>query len=103
MLLLLVLSAVLLFTLGENIMFFIPSTIAVIVLFLCRVTRMRLWLVLGIGVILLHAISFLFALAMALTIGAFALVLTLAFLDTLLVLPLADLYVTSNIKSNKIK
>lgn len=92
--LLFVLSAALLFALGENIMFFIPFAVSVIVMLLYRVTRLKLWLVVGVGIILLHAFSFLYALAMALTIGAYAVVLMLAFLDTLALLPLVDLYIT---------
>ena len=46
--------------------------------------------------ILLHAYSFLYALAMALTIGAFGAVAMLAFLDVMLLIPMADIYVTSS-------
>lgn len=94
LILLFVLSAVLLFALGENIMFFIPFAVSVMAMLLYRATHMKFWLVMGVGVILLHAFSFLYALAMALTIGAYAAVLMLAFLDTLVLLPLVDLYLT---------
>jgi hypothetical protein len=46
-------------------------------------------------VILLHAFSFLFALSMALTIGAFGAVMMLAFLDFMVLIPMADLYLIS--------
>ena len=94
LLLLFVLSAVLLFALGENIMFFIPLAVSVLAMLLYRITHLELWLLLAVGVVLLYAFSFLYALAMALTIGAYAVVLMLAFLDTLVLLPLVDLYLT---------
>lgn len=49
---------------------------------------------LAIALILLHAFSFLYALAMALTIGALGAVLMLAVLDVLVVVPLVDMYIT---------
>jgi hypothetical protein len=59
---------------------------------LYRTTHLKVWLVLGIGIVLLHTLSFLYALSMALTIGAYGVVLMLAFLDVLAIIPLADLY-----------
>ena len=55
-------------------------------------------MVLAIGVILLHAFSFYFALAMALTIGAYGAVAMLAFFDMMVLIPLADLYMISTTK-----
>jgi hypothetical protein len=43
-------------------------------------------------VILLHAFSFLYALSMALTIGALGAVAMIAFLDMMVLIPLCDLY-----------
>ena len=86
------LSLVLVFTLGENLMFFIPLAVATLSMVLWHVTSMKFWLLAGIVIILLHALSFLFALAMALTIGAFGVVLMLAFLDLMVLVPMADLY-----------
>ena len=93
--LLFVLSAALLFALGENLMFFIPLTCAVVAVILYHLTNLKLWLPVAIFVILLHAFSFLFALSMALTIGAFGAVMMLAFLDFMVLIPLADLYFIS--------
>ena len=90
--LMLLLSAVLVFTLGENLMFLIPLACASSALILWHVTGLRLWLVIAVGVILLHAFSFLYALAMALTIGAFGAVAMLSFLDMMVLIPLSDLY-----------
>lgn len=87
-----VLSAVLLFTLGENLMFLIPLTFATGAMILYRATSMKLWIPCAIALILLHAFSFLYALAMALTIGAFGAVAMLAFCDLMVLIPLADLY-----------
>lgn len=86
------LSAVLLFTLVENLMFFIPLTVATAAMILYRTTSMKFWLLCAIFIILLHALSFLHALAMALTIGAFGAVAMLAFCDLMVLIPLADLY-----------
>ena len=86
------LSLVLVFTLGENLMFFIPLAVATLSIVLWHVTSMKFWLLAGIVIILLHALSFLFALAMALTIGAFGVVLMIAFLDLMVLVPMADLY-----------
>jgi hypothetical protein len=95
LLLLFVLSAALVFTLGENLMFFIPLVFSTLAIVLWHVTNMKVWLLAGIVLILLHAFSFLFALAMALTIGAFGAVAMLAFLDIMVLIPLADLYISA--------
>lgn len=92
------LSAVLLFALGENLMFFVPLAFASAGLILYRLTSLRLWLLLAIGLILLHAFSFLYALAMALTIGAFGAVAMLAFCDIMVLIPMADLYLLDQSK-----
>ena len=86
------LSAVLLIALGENLMFLVPLCFATGGLWLWRLTRCRFMLVLAIGAILLHACSFLYALVMALTIGAYGAVAMLAFCDFMVLIPLADLY-----------
>ena len=90
------LSAVLLFALGENLMFFIPLAFASAALILYRITSLKLWILCAVALILLHALSFLYALAMALTIGAFGAVAMLAFFDIMVLIPLADLYLSSN-------
>lgn len=90
--LMLILSAVLVGALGENLMFFVPLTFATGGLIFWRLTGWRFWLVASIALILLHAFSFLYALAMALTIGAYGAVAMLAFCDFMVLIPLADLY-----------
>ncbi len=87
-----VLCVALLFTIGENLMFFVPLTFATIAMILFRVTGWKVWNVAAVALILLHAFSFLYALAMALTIGAFGAVAMLAFLDLMVLIPLADFY-----------
>ncbi len=87
-----ILSAVLLVALGENLMFIVPLCFATGGLILWRLTGLRVWLLASIVVILLHALSFLYALAMALTIGAYGAVAMLAFCDFMVLIPLADLY-----------
>ena len=98
LLLMLVLSAALVFTLGENLMFFIPLAFATAAMILYRLTSLKLWLLAAIALILIHAFSFLHALAMALTIGAFGAVAMLAFFDIMLLIPMADMYLTSHKK-----
>ena len=93
-----VLSAVLLFTLGENLMFFIPLAFGTAALILYRLTSLKVWLLAAISLILLHALSFLYALAMALTIGALGAVAMLAFFDIMVLVPMADMYLSSNTK-----
>lgn len=92
------LSAVLLFALGENLMFFIPLAFASAALILYRITSLKVWILCAVALILLHALSFLYALAMALTIGAFGAVAMLAFFDIMVLIPLEDLYLSSNKK-----
>lgn len=90
--LLLVLSAVLLIALGENMMFLIPLTFVSVAMILYHMTNLRVWLVVAIGLILLHVFSFYYALAMALTIGALGAVLMLSFFALMVIVPLADIY-----------
>ena len=90
--LLFILSAVLLFVLGENLMFFIPLTCAAVAMIMCHITGLKFWLPAALFVILLHAFSFLYALSMALTIGAVGAVTMLAFLDFMVLIPMADIY-----------
>ena len=87
-----ILSVALLIALGENLMFFVPLCFAAAGVLLWRLTGLKVWLLASIVAILLHALSFLYALAMALTIGAFGAVAMLAFCDFMVLIPLADLY-----------
>lgn len=87
-----VLSAALLIALGENLMFMVPLAFATTGLLLYKLTSMRFWMLVAIFATLLHAFSFLQALTMALTIGAFGAVLMLTFIDLMMLIPLADLY-----------
>ena len=87
-------SALLLIFINENLMFFIPLCIATASIVLYRITKQKIFILAAIALILLHATSFLHALAMALTIGAFGAVLMLALLDILVMIPLVDIYLT---------
>ena len=93
-----ILAVALLIALGENMMFFIPFAFTVIAMVLYHLTGLKVWLPVAIFAILLHVFSFYFALSMALTIGAFGAVMMLAFLDIMVMIPLADLYLLSNKK-----
>lgn len=90
--LMLVLSLALVLALGENLMFLIPLAFATFAMILYHLTSLRIWLPGAIALILLHAFSFFFALAMALTIGALGAVMMLVFLDFMVLIPLGDLY-----------
>ena len=90
--LLFVLTLVLLFAIGENLMFIIPLMFATAAMALYHATSLKVWLVIAVGMILLHAYSFYFALAMALTIGAYGAVAMLFFFDIMVLIPFADLY-----------
>ena len=90
--LLLILSVALLLAIGETLMFIIPLCCATVAMALYHLTNLRIWLPIAIVMILLHAFSFYYALAMALTIGALGAVMMLAFFDIMVIIPLADLY-----------
>lgn len=92
------LSIVLLFAIGENLMFFIPLFCATSAMILYHLTSWKFWMPIAMVMILLHAFSFLYALAMALTIGAFGAVMMLALLDFMVLIPLSDLYLMPNKK-----
>ena len=87
-----VLSLALLLAIGENLMVFIPLVCASVAMMLYRLLPVRVWLLAAMVLILLHAFSFLYALSMALTIGALGAVMMIAFIDIMLLIPLADLY-----------
>lgn len=87
-----ILSLALLLSIGENLMFFIPLVCASVAMVLYRLLPVRVWLLAAMVLILLHAFSFLYALSMALTIGALGAVMMIAFIDIMLLIPLADLY-----------
>lgn len=94
LLILMILSLVLLLAINENLMFLIPLFAATMALLLHRLTSLRCWYLIAIAFILLHSLSFLYALAMALTIGAFGAVLMLAYLHVKVILALTDLYIS---------
>lgn len=94
LLILMILSLALLLAINENLMFLIPLFAATMALLLHRLTSLRCWYLIAIAFILLHSFSFLYALAMALTIGAFGAVLMLAFLHVKVILALTDLYIS---------
>ena len=73
-------------------MFLIPLACATAGMLLYHLTNLRVWLLAAIVLILLHAFSFYYALAMALTIGALGAVMMLAFIDIMILIPLADIY-----------
>ena len=81
-------------TLGENMMFFISACIGTITLFLWKTTSSRIFPLVGMVILLLHAFSFVYVLAMGLTIGALGIVLLIAFYNLIVIIPLANGYLT---------
>ena len=77
---------------GENMMFLIPLAFTTIAMVLYHLTNIRAWLLIGIVLMLLHALSFYFVLSMTLTIGALGIVMMLSFFVVMLIVSMADLY-----------
>lgn len=89
-----IMSIILLIAIGENLMFLIPLGFATLALMLWHISGVKIFLPAAIFCILLHSYSFLYALSMALTIGAFGAVAMFAFWDIVIVISLSDLYLT---------
>ena len=96
---LMMLSFIALIIAGENMMFFIPLCIGTLSMMLWQATSSRIFPLLGVCLILLHAFSFVYIIAMALTIGALGLVLLVAFCHLIVVIPLARLYLADKASS----
>ena len=96
---LMLLSFIALIIAGENMMFFIPLCIGTLSVMLWQATSSRIFPLLGVCLILLHAFSFVYIIAMALTIGALGLVLLVAFCHFIVVIPLAKLYLADKASS----
>ena len=96
---LMLLSFIALIIAGENMMFFIPLCIGTLSIMLWQATSSRIFPLLGVCLILLHAFSFVYIIAMALTIGALGLVLLVAFCHLIVVIPLAKLYLADKASS----
>ena len=87
-------SLLALFIVGENMMFFLPLCIGTLTLMLWKATSTRIFPLVGMGVLLIHAFSFVYIIAMALTIGALGLALLVAFYNLIVLIPLANGYLT---------
>ena len=96
---LMLLSFIALIIAEENMMFFIPLCIGTLSVMLWQATSSRIFPLLGVCLILLHAFSFVYIIAMALTIGALGLVLLVAFCHLIVVIPLAKLYLADKASS----
>ena len=73
----------------KPIFFFIPLCIGTITLTLWKATSSRIFPLLGMAILLLHTFSFIYVLAMALTIGSLGIYLFLAFYYFMVLIPLA--------------
>ena len=86
---LMIFSILFLLVIGENMMFLIPLCISTIALTLWKATSFSLFPFIGILLLLVHSFSFIYIIAMALTIGALGLALFLAFFSLIVIIPLA--------------
>ena len=75
-------------------MFFLPLCIGTLTLMLWKATSARVFPLVGMGVLLIHTFSFVYIIAMALTIGALGLALLVAFYNLIVLIPLANGYLT---------
>lgn len=82
---------------GENMMFFIPGCIGIITLMLWKATSSKFFPLVGMTLILLHSFSFVYVIAMGLSIGALGLVLLVAFYNLIVIIPLANGYLTDKV------
>ena len=91
-LLLAIFSIVLLCTIGDNMFTLIPLALFTLALLLWQSTSLKLFLLASISLLILHSFSFLYALSMALTVGALGAVLMIASLDMIILVGLCDCY-----------
>lgn len=87
-----ILSLALLFAIGESMLFMIVFAFCVIAYFLYQLTDWKVFLLAGIALSCLHVFSFLYSLAMALTVGAFGAVLFIAVFDLMMIVPMCREY-----------
>jgi hypothetical protein len=87
-------SILALFIVGENMMFFLPLCIGTLTLMLWKATFARVFTLVGMVILLIHTFSFIYVIVMALTIGALGLALFVAFNHLIVLIPLANGYLT---------
>ena len=92
LILLAVLDIILLAVLGENLFVLIPLAVSSLVILLWKISGWKLFLPVGMALILLHACSFLYDLSMALTVGAVGAVLLIATFEFTAAIGLAALF-----------
>ena len=92
LILLAVLDIILLAVLGENLFVLIPLAVSSLVILLWKISGWKLFLPVGMALILLHACSFLYDLSMALTVGAVGAVLLIATFEFSAAIGLAALF-----------
>lgn len=88
-----ILSLALLFVIGESMFFMIVFGFSVLAMFLYQLTEWKIFLLAGIALSCLHMFSFLYSLAMALTVGALGAVLLIAVFDLMMLIPLCREYI----------
>lgn len=91
-LLLAILSVALLCTIGDNMFTLIPLALFTLALLLWQATSLKLFLLASVALLILHSFSFLYALSMALSVGALGAVLMIASLDLMILVGLCDCY-----------
>ena len=87
-----VLCIALLAAIGETMLFMVVFAFSVIAVFLWKLTDWKIFLLAGVALSCLHMFSFLYSLAMALTVGAVGAVLFIMVFDLMMVLPLCVSY-----------
>lgn len=92
--LLFLLNVVLVAVLGENVMFIAVFAFAVLAMVLWHMTSFKFWLLADIFLMIVQAMSFSYALFMALTIGALGVIAMLAFIYAMVLIPLSDMYIS---------
>lgn len=92
-------SLLALFIVGENMMFFLPLCIGTLTLMLWKATSAKVFPLVGMAILLIHTLSFVYIIAMALTIGALGLALLVAFYHLIVLIPLANGYLTDKVSN----
>lgn len=91
-------SIALLIAFGENMMLLIPLALAALAMILYHLTSLKEWLLAAVVLILLHAFSFYYLLSKIVTVGWLGVVMVLLSLVVMVLIPMADIYLTPSKK-----
>lgn len=90
-----VISLGLLLAIGETMLLMVVFAFSVLSVFLWKLTDWKIFLLAGVGLSCLHAFSFLYSLAMALTVGASGAVFFIMTFDLMMILPMCVAYLNN--------